>query len=176
MAPVPPRGLELRSLTPADGDVVRRLVDSVSAETLHRRFQHAVQRAEVDLSWVGRLAGRDDVAIVACGPGGGAPLGIARAVRHDDGAEIAVMVTDAWQGRRVGSRLARRLADELAEQGVTWLSGFVSLDNRAAVALMRRLGARRVGEIESGAMEMRVSLRGRNPAGEPAIGRRAAVA
>jgi RimJ/RimL family protein N-acetyltransferase len=118
-----------------------------------------VRGPEVDLSWVDELAGPTHVAFVACHPLTGEPLGLARAVLQDDWAEIATTVVDRWQGQRIGTRLAQALAHELAERGTSVLVGTVAVDNPAAVALMRGLGARRVGPIESGTMEMRASLR-----------------
>jgi GNAT superfamily N-acetyltransferase len=153
-----PCAVDLWRLTSADVDVVRRLLDGVSADTLYRRFQRLVRPADVDLSWVARLDSQSDFAIVASDAQGGEPLGLARAVRRDDWAEIAVTVVDSWQGRRIGTCLAHRLADELTSQGVAWLSGVVSLENKPALAVMRGLGARRVGGLDWGVLEMRATL------------------
>jgi acetyltransferase len=150
--------VELWSLTAADRDVVRRLVDGLSAETLYRRFHRIVRPSDVDLSWLDRLAADGDLALVASRHAGGDALGLARAVRYDASAEIAVTVADAWQGRRIGTCLARRLADELTGRGVLWLSGVVAIDNRPAVALMRGLGARAAGPVDWGAIELRAPL------------------
>ena len=45
----------------------------------------------------------------------------------------------------------------MAERGSGCLLATVSMDNRAAVALLRGLGARRVGPTDRGTMEMRAS-------------------
>jgi ribosomal protein S18 acetylase RimI-like enzyme len=79
-------------------------------------------------------------------------------------------VVDRWQGNRVGTALALALLTDLRARGVTCVVGTVFLDNRPAVALFRRFGARRIGPIEGGVMEMRAVLprgptRARGPRG-----------
>jgi RimJ/RimL family protein N-acetyltransferase len=56
-----------------------------------------------------------------------------------DTADIAVTVADEWQGRGVGSTLARELVLR-RPAGVTRLVTIISAQNAAALALLTRLG------------------------------------
>jgi RimJ/RimL family protein N-acetyltransferase len=70
------------------------------------------------------------------------PVGVARLVRYADdpsAADIAVTVTDAWQGRGVGAALAAELLTRRPE-GITRLRTTVASDNRASLGLLARLG------------------------------------
>lgn len=65
------------------------------------------------------------------------PVGIARYVREaDDRAEIAVEVVDDWQGRGVGTRLVRELADHARRAGVRVLHGEVLAENEPVQRLL----------------------------------------
>jgi GNAT superfamily N-acetyltransferase len=82
-------------------------------------------------------------AVVATERGSGAAVGIARYVRDDDEpdtAEVAFEVVDEWQGRGVGTRLARELARRAAADGVRRFRGTVSAGNEPSLALLRGLG------------------------------------
>ncbi|MFV2197247.1 GNAT family N-acetyltransferase [Nocardiopsis sp. LOL_012] len=60
----------------------------------------------------------------------------------DPGAgEIALLVEDAWQGRGVGTALARVLAATAADWGLAELRAETTLSNTAMLRVMRRLGA-----------------------------------
>lgn len=71
-------------------------------------------------------------------------IGVARYVRHQDdpeAAEIAVAVTDAYQGRGLGSLLVAALALVAAGHGIEVVTGFMHDENRAIVRIFERLGA-----------------------------------
>jgi acetyltransferase len=74
------------------------------------------------------------VALVDC-----EPIGIARLVRDGATAEVAVEVADEWQGRRVGTILMSRLAADARAAGIERLHAYVSANNTASRALMRRI-------------------------------------
>lgn len=148
----------VRRLTSIDLPLIQQGLLGVSPETLYRRFLGVVRAPEVDLRWVSELAGPRHVAYGACLATTGEPLGLARAVIAGERAELAVTVVDRWQGNRVGSELALALISDLRTRGVAIVFATVSLQNRRAVALFRRLGARRTGPIEGGVMEMRAAL------------------
>ena len=73
------------------------------------------------------------VALVDC-----EPIGIARLVRDGRTAEVAIEVADEWQGRRVGTLLMTRLAEDARAAGIERLHAFVDADNTASRALMSR--------------------------------------
>ena len=67
------------------------------------------------------------------------PVAIARLVRDGRRAEIAFAVADDHQQRGIGSALAVELIADARAAGVTEITALVASDNRAAVALLRRV-------------------------------------
>jgi len=77
--------------------------------------------------------------LVAYLPGDPRPVAIARLVRDRDAAEIAFEVVDEHQRRGIGSALTAELVADARAAGVSEITALVSSDNRAAVALLRRI-------------------------------------
>ena len=67
------------------------------------------------------------------------PVAIARLVRDRHAAEIAFEVVDEHQRRGIGSALSAELVADARAAGVSEITALVSSDNRAAVALLRRI-------------------------------------
>ena len=78
-------------------------------------------------------------ALVAYVEGDEQPVAIARLVRDGRAAEIAFAVADEYQRRGIGSALAAELVADARAAGITEITAFVSSDNPAAVALLRRI-------------------------------------
>ena len=78
-------------------------------------------------------------ALVAYVEGDSRPVAIARLVRDGRSAEIAFAVADEHQQRGIGSALAAELIADARAAGVTEITALVASDNRAAVALLRRV-------------------------------------
>jgi RimJ/RimL family protein N-acetyltransferase len=87
----------------------------------------------------------DHVAIVLLAPAGDTgetPVGVGRMIRYAGDpatADIALGVADNWQGRGVGSALARALVAH-RPAGVTRLVTVVAMDNEASLAILAGLG------------------------------------
>jgi ribosomal protein S18 acetylase RimI-like enzyme len=67
------------------------------------------------------------------------PVAIARLVRDGRTAEVAFAVADEYQRRGIGSALAAELIADARVAGITEITALVASDNRAAVALLRRV-------------------------------------
>jgi ribosomal protein S18 acetylase RimI-like enzyme len=67
------------------------------------------------------------------------PVAIARLVRDGQSAEVAFAVADDYQQRGIGSALGAELIADARAAGITEITALVSSDNRAAVALLRRI-------------------------------------
>jgi RimJ/RimL family protein N-acetyltransferase len=171
------RGTTLPSrLEPLDrGDVVTVLevFDQLSPRSRQQRFLTAKPRLTgADLRALTDVDDHDHVALVARDEGGHA-IGIARFVRDSEEpgtAEAAVTVVDAWQGRGLGTRLARALRDRARELGITRISLVIAQDNDAAARLMHRIGGEvtRVG-WDSSSMDFEIALDARpDPRRRPA--------
>jgi methylglyoxal synthase/GNAT superfamily N-acetyltransferase len=71
-----------------------------------------------------------------------------------DGAELGLLVADAWRRRRIGSLLARRLVAEALEYGVSRIRATVHTGNTAAVRIMSGLGHRLHREYDEGRLTL----------------------
>jgi RimJ/RimL family protein N-acetyltransferase len=72
-------------------------------------------------------------------------IGVARYVRDTEdpaAAEIAVAITDEFQGRRIGGLLVLALAVVAASHGVERITGLLLGDNRPMARIFERIGAR----------------------------------
>ena len=100
-------------------------------------------------------------AVVALDPATGRALGEAHLVRDSadpDVAEVAFGVVDAWQGRRLGTCLADRLARRARELGVGRLRATVYAENRRAKALLRGQGSVIDTRFEGASIELLMAL------------------
>ena len=116
----------------------------LSDESVHRRFlspKSSFSRAE--LRYLTEVDGRDHVALVAEYPGEPVRrlIAVARFVRHtdSDAAEVAIVVSDDWQRRGVGSVLAERLAAKARRHDIRAFTATMASDNVPAHKLMQRL-------------------------------------
>jgi len=78
-------------------------------------------------------------ALVAYVDGDPLPVALARLVRDGPSAEIAFEVADEYQQRGIGSALTAELLADARAAGVTEITALVSSENRAAMALLRRI-------------------------------------
>jgi RimJ/RimL family protein N-acetyltransferase len=135
----------IRPIRADDKRMLENGLRHLSEESVQRRFltpKSSFSRAE--LRYLTEVDGRDHVALVVESPAPPARrlIAVGRFVRLKDdpeAAEVAVVVADSWQGRRVGSTLAELLADRAREVGIRRFTATMSGDNVPAHRLMRRL-------------------------------------
>lgn len=58
---------------------------------------------------------------------------------HDHSADVGIVLTDAWQGRRLGGHMLCRLAAEARAREITTLTTQVLWENRRMLRLARRI-------------------------------------
>lgn len=130
-------GITIRPLRNGETDAVQAVFDRLGPHSRLSRFGGAKNvLTAYDLEHLARVD-RDHHVLVAlhdCDP-----IGIARLVRDGRTAEVAVEVADEWQGRRVGTLLMTRLAEDARAAGIERLHAFVDYDNMRSRALMRRV-------------------------------------
>lgn len=133
----------VRPIEPADHD---RLLDAfarLSDESRYRRFFAPIHQLPEDtVRYLTDVDHRDHEALIALGKQG-EMVGVARYVRPAAGSEVAeaaITVSDAWQGRGLGSQLLQRLADRARQEGVRRFTALVKVENPAAVRVLRELG------------------------------------
>jgi GNAT superfamily N-acetyltransferase len=129
-------GITVRPLRNGETDAVQAVFDRLGPRSRLSRFGGAKTiLTAYDLEHLSRVDENHHVlvALVDC-----EPIGIARLVRDGRTAEVAVEVADEWQGRRVGTLLMTRLAEDARAAGIERLHAFVDADNTASRALMSR--------------------------------------
>jgi RimJ/RimL family protein N-acetyltransferase len=78
-------------------------------------------------------------------------------------AEIALLVEDAWQGRGVGTALARNLIELARTEQFTEIVAVSQVGDSALTRVLRRAGLRPRGRLEGGALRVRASLQPAEP-------------
>jgi len=155
--------LVIRELRPADRHVLVFVFAHLGHESRVRRF-HTVKRelTPAELDGLTAVDGWHACALVAWSPVPRAPVGVARYVRGErfDVAELAVAVADDWQRHGVGTALVLALRDHATRAGIRRFTGPVLADNRAALALVRRLGPDVVVRAHAGVADVSAGWRG----------------
>jgi GNAT superfamily N-acetyltransferase len=172
-APLPaPRGervplagggeIAIRPIEPGDAPALRAAFGKLSALSRYKRFLGALDHLNGrQLQYLTRVDHADHEALVALDAVSGTGVGIARYMRdaHDPGlAHVAVVVTDGWQRRGVGSALLERLAQSARAAGIERLTGSSIVGDRAAVALATRAGSVTVCRGRPGTTELTLRL------------------
>lgn len=130
-------GVTIRPLRNGDTGTVAALFERLGSHSRETRFCGAKPRLSDDeLTALARVDG-DHHVLVGYLDGDPQPAGMARLVRDGTAAEIAFEVADAYQGRGIGSILARELAADARAAGITELVATVCGDNPPAVSLLK---------------------------------------
>lgn len=140
--------LTMRPIRPEDAEMERRFVAELSEQTKFFRFFYRLH--ELTPAMLGRFTQVDydrEMALLALAPAPGEPgaqqmVGIARYIANLDheSAEFAVVVSDAWQGRGVASRLMKALIACAKKRGLRRLVGTVLRANVNMVRFCQGLG------------------------------------
>jgi acetyltransferase len=154
--------VRIRPQRPDDLEREVRFVEGLSEQTLYLRLQYSsrnVSRQDIarllDLDYRDRMA----IAALAGTPQDESIIGVSRYARIDDTdlAECAIVVTDAWQGRGVGTELMRTLAVAARRNGIRTLVGTSLAENQRIHAWARRFGFDARTEPNSGG-EVRITV------------------
>jgi GNAT superfamily N-acetyltransferase len=134
--------VQLRPLRRGERELVARFFAGLSAESRRRRFLQPMPRPPEAM--LGRLVdvdGHRHVAMVATVDGGCAGMARYMALADQPGAaEVAVCVTDRYQGRGIGRLLVAALRPAAVRAGLATLVYLVEPTNRPALWLLRSLG------------------------------------
>ena len=154
--------VRIRPQRPDDLEREVRFVEGLSEQTLYLRLQYSsrhVSRQDIarllDLDYRDRMA----IAALAGAPPDESIIGVSRYARIDgtDQAECAIVVTDAWHGRGVGTELMRSLAIAARRNGIRTLVGTSLAENQRIHAWARRFGFDARTEPNSGG-HVRITL------------------
>ena len=131
-------GVTIRPLRHGDTQTVCALFSRLGDESRRQRFGAAKPRlSQEELTQLARVDSRHHV-LVAYVSGDVGPAGIARLARRGRTAEVAFAVADEYQGRGIGSALARILADDARAAGIVELHAAVTGDSKKVAALLSR--------------------------------------
>jgi ribosomal protein S18 acetylase RimI-like enzyme len=86
------------------------------------------------------------------------PVAVARLVRDGECAEIAFAVVDEHQQRGIGAALTAELISDARAVGIAEVTALVASDNRAAVAMLRRVLAALQVRLEGPELVIRAAI------------------
>ncbi|MBN8248505.1 MAG: acetyl-CoA hydrolase/transferase family protein [Verrucomicrobia bacterium] len=155
--------VRVRPIQPADERRLKELFYSHEPATIYQRYFSEMRRLPTELAQrLVTLDYRDDMALVALVPDGGAERFIAVARYHRDPAtqqaEIAVVVHEAFRRRGLAALLLRQLARVAAEQGIVGFEATVLPDNRAVLSLIQKLAEPVESRTADGTTHVRFAL------------------
>ncbi len=153
--------VRLRQVRATDKERLRRGFHRLSAESRYRRFLGAMPMlSEGAMRYLTEVDHHDHEAIVALDDASGEGVGVARYVRSGgpDAAEVAVTVTDDWQGRGLGTLLLDVISARAREQGIRRFTGLLLATNAEMLDLLERLGPVRIVDRERGTVEVEVEI------------------
>jgi RimJ/RimL family protein N-acetyltransferase len=154
----------LRPIEAGDKARISAALARLSQETIRRRFLAAKPSFSTsELRYLTEVDGRNHLALVAVlADDPEALVGVARCVRLPDSpdtAEFAIVVADAYQGRRLGTLLARELAGAARAVGIRRFAATMLSDNEAVRRLMATISAHlELERLEGGVREVVVDL------------------
>ena len=153
----------LRPATAADAPLVAALHARCSPQT--RSLRSLPTKPVLTAAVLHQLIGADgSTSLLAVTPDGGAAIGLGNLVNSaPDIAEIALLVEDAWQGRGVGTALARNLIELARGDRVTEIVAVSQVGNSALTRVLRRAGLRPRGRLEGGRLRVRAALQPDEP-------------
>src|SRR4051812_29785268 len=125
--------LRVRALGPADREPLAAAFEELSPESRYQRFLGPKKRlSHRELTELTDLDHLDRDALGAFEVASGRLVAVARYAVHSDShdrADIAVTVLDEWQGRGLGTMLARAIVHRAESSGIARLTATTFADN-----------------------------------------------
>jgi RimJ/RimL family protein N-acetyltransferase len=151
--------VEVRAMSAADEGRLERFHGTLSAGTTYLRyFSPHPQLSASELHRFTHGDHRDREAVVALVDD--EIVGVARFDRPPEGpeAEVAFVVSDAWQGRGLGTALFRHLADRAVAAGVQRFAAETLPHNRPMLAVFTHAGLPHRTRFANGVVEIVIDL------------------
>jgi len=137
--------LTIRPIRPEDEPKLARFHETLSDRSVYLRyFHHLPLSARVDHERLVRVCFGDydrEMVLVAQSPDAEI-VAVGRLTREPStaDAEFAVLVSDPWHERGLGTELLRRLLQAAAKEGIRRVFGDILTENRAMIEICRQLG------------------------------------
>ncbi|MFJ1757806.1 GNAT family N-acetyltransferase [Kitasatospora sp. NPDC088134] len=147
--------LTVRRATPADKAAAVAMHARCSPESLRRRYHGPVRDAD---RYLDHLLDPRHGQTLAVETVQGRLVALAHLMWDDEGAEIALLVEDAWQRRGLGVDLVRRMAALALESGVGTVYAVTTASNSGLISTMRRLSAPLDYQVEDGTLVITAHL------------------
>jgi acetyltransferase len=150
----------IRTMRPTDREIEDQFVRRLTPTSKYYRFHAALRELTASmLDHFTNVNFPDEMALIATIREADAEreIGVARYVRApgSDTAEIAVVVSDEWQGKGIGCKMLRDLRDIAHQAGIRHLEARVLPDNRRMLQLATNLGFRiKPSNEDPGAIEL----------------------
>ena len=145
--------ITIRPICAADLVLEQEFVNGLSASTGYQRLMSARRPSLEELRRFTDIDYERELALIATTPveGGERQIGVARYVKQSSlgDAEFAIVLSDDWQGRGLGTRLLMSLLLAAKNHGVRRLVGTTLSQNNGMLALGRRLGFKLAAEPSS---------------------------
>lgn len=155
--------IQVRLLTPADGDRLRAFHAGLSLESTRLRyFSVKPKLSDKDVAWLTDVDVVDRCALVAIEHD--EIVAVGRWMRPHPGspeAEVAFVTADGQQGRGIGTLLLAMLIELAADYGLTTFTASVLSENHSMTKVLGNAGFRVTEAMEAGVREMRIDLSGR---------------
>jgi acetyltransferase len=139
-------GITIRPISAADLPLEQEFVNGLSVSTGYQRLMSARRLSPEELRRLTDIDHECELALIATMSvqGKERQIGVARYVKeHPSGdAEFAIVLSDHWQRRGLGTRLLVSLIAAAKSNGVRRLVGTTLSENRGMLALGRKLGFR----------------------------------
>jgi RimJ/RimL family protein N-acetyltransferase len=153
----------IRPISSGDGPALRAAYERLSPETRYQRFLAPKPHlSEAEVRYFVDVDGSNHLALVATlvtDPD--RIIGVARLVRlpeHPQTAELAVLISDPFQGEGLATALLERLIAAAPERGIRRMRATMLADNQAAHRLVRGLAKpqtyRQLGTIDETEVEL----------------------
>jgi acetyltransferase len=160
--------LVIRPIRPEDEPLIAKFHEKLSEQTVYRRyFEHLHLSDRVRHERLTRICFNDydrEIALVAehvgRGPGDREIVGVARLSKSHTAneAEFAVLVTDEYQRRGIGTELLRRLAQVGRDEKLHRITGQILRDNYGMLRSSRKVGFQIDSPQGGGAVEAHLDL------------------
>ncbi len=152
----------IRPIRPEDEPKMVRFHETLSDRSVYMRyFHHHRLTARVTHERLARICfidyGRDMVLVAESAAGDILAVGRLTREHLPTDAEFALLVSDAWHGRGLGTELLRRLVSLAGKEGILRVFGYILSENRAMRDICRRLGFQLRYSLEEGVVEASIT-------------------